>query len=129
MTEVARTQGAQGGASGIERGEVPEVAALGTVLTGLFTRLGIPQSQYAHRVHLDKSAVSRYLSGRRLAPQEFIDRLVREVEEHVGAPLQLEAKEAIRGQRLEALRVCNPAELSSPTLKRAARDWRRSRPQ
>ncbi|WP_411109778.1 hypothetical protein [Streptomyces sp. c-19] len=130
MTEVARRQGAQGKASGIERGEVPEVAALGTVLTGLFTRLGIPQSQYAHRVHLDKSAVSRYLSGRRLAPQEFIDRLVREVEEHVGAPLQLEAKEAVRGQRLEALRVCNPAEFQLESLRgelaRSRRDAERA---
>ena len=130
MTEVARTQGAQGNSSEIERGEVAEVAALGTVLTGLFNRLGIPQSQYAHRVHLDKSAVSRYLSGRRLAPQEFIDRLVREVEEHVGAPLQLEAKEAIRGQRLEALRVCNPAEFQLESLRgelaRSRRDAERA---
>ncbi|MEU3691775.1 hypothetical protein [Streptomyces narbonensis] len=114
MTEVARTQGTS---SEVERGEVEEVAALGKVLTGLFNRLGIPQTQYAHRVHLDKSAVSRYLSGRRLAPQEFIDRLVREVEEHVGAPLQLEAKEAIRNRRLEALRVCNPAEFQLEGLR------------
>ncbi|MFB7587638.1 hypothetical protein [Streptomyces sp. NPDC056169] len=130
MTEVARTQGAQGTSSDVERGEVAEVAALGTVLTGLFNRLGIPQTQYAHRVHLDKSAVSRYLSGRRLAPQEFIDRLVREVEEHVGAPLQPEAKEAIRGQRLEALRVCNPAEFQLESLRgelaRSRRDTERA---
>ncbi|MFD3665407.1 hypothetical protein ACFWVF_33230 [Streptomyces sp. NPDC058659] len=127
MTEVVRTQGTS---SEVERGGVPEVAALGTVLTDLFNRLGIPQTQYAHRVHLDKSAVSRYLSGRRLAPQEFIDRLVREVEEHVGAPLQLEAKEAIRAQRLEALRVCNPAEFRLEGLRselaRSRRDTERA---
>ncbi|MDV5149011.1 hypothetical protein R1T08_33965 [Streptomyces sp. SBC-4] len=127
MTEVVRTQGTS---SEVERGGVPEVAALGTVLTDLFNRLGIPQTQYAHRVHLDKSAVSRYLSGRRLAPQEFIDRLVREVEEHVGAPLQREAKQAIRGQRLEALRVCNPAEFRLEGLRselaRSRRDTERA---
>ncbi|MFJ8669436.1 helix-turn-helix domain-containing protein [Streptomyces sp. NPDC093600] len=94
-----------------------EVAALGNVLKELFNRLGISQNQYAHRVHLDKSAVSRYLGGQRLAPQEFIDRLVAEVEEHVGAPLQLPAKEALRNQRLEALRVCNPAEYELESLR------------
>ncbi|MBT2443833.1 hypothetical protein J7E93_27795 [Streptomyces sp. ISL-36] len=114
MTEVAR---AQGKSSQIERGEVPEVAALGNVLRSLFNRLGISQNQYAHRVHLDKSAVSRYLGGQRLAPQEFLDRLIAEVEDHLGAPLQLEAKEAIRNQRLEALRVCNPAEFELENLR------------
>ncbi|WP_055601763.1 helix-turn-helix domain-containing protein [Streptomyces aureus] len=127
MTEVARTQGSS---SEIERGGVAEVAALGNVLTGLFKRLGITQTQYAHRVHLDKSAVSRYLSGRRLAPQEFVDRLVREVEDHLGAPLQLEAKEALRNQRLEALRVCNPDEFQLESLRgelaRSRRDTRRA---
>ncbi|MFF3773896.1 helix-turn-helix domain-containing protein [Streptomyces sp. NPDC002232] len=105
MTEVARTRG---NAADVERGEVPEAVALGGVLKELFARLGVSQSQYAYRVHLDKSAVSRYLSGRRVAPQEFIDRLVRETEEHLGAPLQLEAREALRTRRLEALRVCDP---------------------
>ncbi|MGA5215512.1 hypothetical protein ACPCAE_05455 [Streptomyces cinereoruber] len=114
MTEVARTRG---GSAEVERGGIAEVAALGNELTGLFTRLGITQSQYAYRVHLDKSAVSRYLSGRRLAPQEFVDRLVREVEEHVGAPLRPEAREAIRSRRLEALRACNPAEYELETLR------------
>ncbi|WP_338492697.1 hypothetical protein [Streptomyces sp. SJL17-4] len=114
MTEVARTQGSS---SEMERGGVAEVAALGNVLTGLFKRLDIPQAQYAHRVHLDKSVVSRYLSGRRIAPQDFLDRLVQEVEEHIGAPLQPEAKEALRGQRLEALRVCNPDEFRLESLR------------
>ncbi|MCX2185139.1 helix-turn-helix domain-containing protein [Streptomyces sp. SKN60] len=114
MTEVARTQG---GSSEMERGCVPEVAALGNVLKELFNRLGISQSQYAHRVHVDKSVVSRFLSGRRLAPQEFVDRLVAEVETHVGAPLKLEAKEAIRTQRMEALRVTDPAEFRLESLR------------
>ncbi|MFJ5078609.1 helix-turn-helix domain-containing protein [Streptomyces sp. NPDC088553] len=127
MTEVARTQGSS---SEIERGGVAEVAALGTVLTELFRRLGVTQTQYAHRVHLDKSAVSRYLSGRRLAPQEFVDRLVSEVEEHLGAPLRAEAKEALRSRRLEALRVCNPDEFQLESLRgelaRSRRDTRRA---
>ncbi|MFH8628090.1 helix-turn-helix domain-containing protein [Streptomyces vietnamensis] len=127
MTEVARTRGSS---SEIERGEVPEVAALGNVLKELFTRLGISQNQYAYRVHLDKSAVSRYLSGRRVAPQDFIDRLVQEIEDHLGAPLQLEAKEALRGRRLEALRVCSPDEFRLEGLRdelaRSRRDTERA---
>lgn len=127
MTEVARTQGSS---SDVERGEVPEVAALGNALKELFTRLGISQSQYAYRVHLDKSAVSRYLAGRRVAPQDFIDRLVQEIEDHVGAPLQLEAKEALRGRRLEALRVCSPDEFRLESLRdelaRSRRDTERA---
>ncbi|MFJ7957642.1 helix-turn-helix domain-containing protein [Streptomyces sp. NPDC096319] len=127
MTEVARTQGSS---AAVERGEVPEAAALGNVLKGLFTRLGISQNQYAYRVHLDKSAVSRYLSGRRVAPQDFIDRLVREVEEHAGAPLRLEAKDSLRGQRLEALRVCSPDEFRLESLRdelaRSRRDTERA---
>uniref|UniRef100_UPI00358FA86C helix-turn-helix domain-containing protein n=1 Tax=Streptomyces sp. NRRL B-24572 TaxID=1962156 RepID=UPI00358FA86C len=127
MTEVARTRGSS---SEIERGEVPEVAALGNVLKELFNRLGISQNQYAYRVHLDKSAVSRYLSGRRVAPQDFIDRLVQEIEDHLGAPLQLEAKEALRGRRLEALRVCSPDEFRLESLRdelaRSRRDTERA---
>ncbi|MEU0401313.1 helix-turn-helix domain-containing protein [Streptomyces sp. NPDC006197] len=127
MTEVARVQGSS---SEVERGEVPEVAALGNVLKELFNRLGISQNQYAYRVHLDKSAVSRYLAGRRVAPQDFIDRLVREIEDHVGAPLQLEAKEALRDRRLEALRVCSPDEYRLESLRdelaRSRRDTERA---
>ncbi|MFC9592484.1 helix-turn-helix domain-containing protein [Streptomyces sp. NPDC056944] len=127
MTEVARTQGSS---AEIERGEVAEVAALGNVLKELFTRLGISQSQYAYRVHLDKSAVSRYLTGRRIAPQDFIDRLVQEVEDHLGTPLQLEARQALRARRLEALRVCDPDEFRLEGLRdelaRSRRDTERA---
>ncbi|MFE5596823.1 helix-turn-helix domain-containing protein [Streptomyces sp. NPDC056549] len=127
MTEVARTQGSS---AEIERGEVAEVAALGNVLKELFTRLGISQSQYAYRVHLDKSAVSRYLTGRRIAPQGFIDRLVQEVEDHLGTPLQLEARQALRARRLEALRVCDPDEFRLEGLRdelaRSRRDTERA---
>ncbi|MET8506998.1 helix-turn-helix transcriptional regulator [Streptomyces sp. NPDC004787] len=127
MTEVARTRGTS---SEIERGVVPEVAELGNELKELFHRLGISQSQYAHRVHLDKSVVSRYLTGRRVAPQEFVDRLVAEVETHVGAPLRPAAKEALRTRRLEALRVTDPGEFRLERLRdelaRSRRDAERA---
>ncbi|MEU7634743.1 MULTISPECIES: helix-turn-helix domain-containing protein [unclassified Streptomyces] len=114
MAEIARTSGAS---SRIERGELAEVAELGNVLKKLFTTLDINQSQYARRIHIDKSTVSRYLSGTRLPTKEFVQRLVSEVEEDRGVPLQREAKEAIHGQWLAALQVCDPAEHTLETLR------------
>ncbi|MFF7613553.1 helix-turn-helix domain-containing protein [Streptomyces lavendulae] len=103
--------------SEVERGAAAEVAAVGNALTSLFNTLGITQAAYALRVHIDKSAVSRYLSGRRLPPQSFIDRLMDEVEDHVGQPVQEQVKEAIRQQRLRALLVTNPAEYELESLR------------
>ncbi|MGW2416178.1 helix-turn-helix domain-containing protein [Streptomyces tubercidicus] len=128
MTTVARHSGKS---SQIERGEIAEVASLGNVLKELFNTLGISQNQYARRIGLDKSAVSRYLSGARLPTQEFIKRLVSEVEEDRGVPLQLEAKEAVHQQWLAALRVCDPAEYALESLRaelaRSRRDTERAR--
>lgn len=130
MGDMARQEGRSGQ---LERRGIPEVAALGNVLTQLFNTLGITQSAYAHRVHLDKSAISRYLSGSRLPSQDFIDRLVRDVEEQAGTPLQDEAKESLRQQRLTALAVTNPAEheleLLRIDLSRARRDAQRAQRQ
>ncbi|MEV6331073.1 helix-turn-helix domain-containing protein [Streptomyces sp. NPDC051909] len=127
MTEVARTQG---NSSEIERGVVPEVAELGNVLKELFNRLGITQTQYAYRVHLHKSVVSRFLGGKRLADPQFIERLVTEVETHVGTPLKLEAKEAIQALRLKALSVTDPDEFRLEQLRgelaRSRRDAERA---
>jgi predicted nucleic acid-binding Zn-ribbon protein len=127
LTTVAGTSGIS---SQIERGQVAEVAEPGNVLKTLFTTLEISQNQYAHRIQLDKSAVSRYLSGMRLPPREFIRRLIAEVEEDRGVPLQLEAKEAIHQQWLVALRVCDPEEHKLETLRaelaRSKRDAERA---
>ncbi|WP_328925604.1 hypothetical protein OG429_13725 [Streptomyces sp. NBC_00190] len=114
MSELARNETAS---AAMERGSIPEVAALGNVLTGLFNTLGVSQAAYAHRVHLDKSAVSRYLSGKRLPPQAFIDRLLMEVQEHRESPVQEQVKEAIRQQRLRALQVTNPGEFELESLR------------
>ncbi|MFI0975501.1 hypothetical protein ACH4SP_00570 [Streptomyces sp. NPDC021093] len=95
--------------SAAERGEVPEVAALGNTLTGLFKTLGVSQEAYAVRVTLDASTVSRFLRGRRVATEDFISRLVREAEHKLGAPLKQEAKAEVHRQRLAALRATDPA--------------------
>ncbi|WP_159046656.1 helix-turn-helix domain-containing protein, partial [Streptomyces sp. XY413] len=111
---MARMQGTSGE---VARGVHPEVAALGNVLTEMFNRLGVSQAAYARRVHLDKSVVSRYFSGRRLATQEFIDRLIQEVGEAAGAPVQEHVKEVIRKRRLFALQAIDPAEYELESLR------------
>lgn len=106
MPEMARSAASS---SATERGEVPEVAALGNTLTDLFKTLGISQEAYAVRVTLHAATVSRFLRGRRVATEDFIGRLIREVEHKLGAPLTQEAKAEVYLQRLAALRATDPA--------------------
>ncbi|QIY99467.1 hypothetical protein HEP87_43100 [Streptomyces sp. S1D4-11] len=94
--------------SELELSGLPEVAALATALTTLFNGLEIPQQRYAARVIMDKSTVSRFLNGRRVATQEFIDRLLSELERHRKAPITEETRVRIRGLRLSALKVTDP---------------------
>ncbi|MET9639887.1 helix-turn-helix domain-containing protein [Streptomyces virginiae] len=114
MDDMARMQGTS---AEVARGVHPEVAALGNVLTEMFNRLGVSQAAYARRVHLDKSVVSRYFSGKRLATQEFIDRLIQEVGEAAGAPVQEHVKEFMRRRRLSALQAIDPAEYELESLR------------
>lgn len=114
MAEVARKRR---DSSSVERGEVPEVAVLSNALTELFNTLGVSQNAYAVRVSLDKSIVSRYLRGRRIPPQDFINRLCREAEKKLGAPLQPEVKSRVARFRLDALRVCDPAAYELESLR------------
>jgi hypothetical protein len=93
----------------LERGEVPEVATLGNALTALFNTLEVSQNAYAVRISMDKSIISRYLRGRRVATQDFIDRLVREVEARRGASVQPEVRSRLTQLRLDALKVIDPA--------------------
>ncbi|MGW2458869.1 hypothetical protein ACWC2M_07495 [Streptomyces sp. NPDC001761] len=113
------------GSGSLERGEVPEVSALGNELTTLFNTLGMSQSAYAVRVSLDKSVVSRSLRGRRVATQDFIDRLVREVESLRGTPVQPEVRSNLRALRLAALRVCDPAVYELESLRAEMEKTRR----
>ncbi|WP_158939453.1 hypothetical protein [Streptomyces sp. NRRL S-87] len=112
--------------SAVERGEVPEVAELGNTLTGLFNTLGVSQRAYAVRVTLDPSVVSRYLRGQRVATEDFVDRLIREVEARLGTPLQEAARARVRDQRLAALRATDPALHELETVRQEAAHARRT---
>ncbi|MFJ7159058.1 helix-turn-helix domain-containing protein [Streptomyces sp. NPDC101118] len=123
MPEIDRSPA---NSSAVERGEVPEVVELGKVLTELFKTLGVSQEAYAVRVSLDASAVSRYLRGRRVATEDFVDRLVREVGRKAGTPVQEEAREHIHTVRLAALRATDPDRFALEDLRREAERTQRT---
>ncbi|MCI3272611.1 hypothetical protein [Streptomyces cylindrosporus] len=97
------------GSSEVERGDVAEVVALGNALTELFNALEMSQSAYAVRIHRDKSTVSRFLRGKKVASQDFVDRLVREVERRRGTSVKPEARRRLDQLRLAAVKVTDPA--------------------
>ncbi|MEO3839790.1 hypothetical protein [Streptomyces sp. B22F1] len=94
--------------SELEISQLPEVAALAASLTTLFKGLGIPQQQYAVRVSIDKGTVSRYLNGRRVATQDFVERLFTELERHLHTSVTEETRQRINNLRMDALRVTDP---------------------
>ena len=102
-------QGSSGGhRSEIELSTLPEVAAFATELTTLFKDLGITQQQYAIRTNFDKSYISRFLNGRRVATIEFVERLLQEVEKRRGVQVTEETRARIFHLRSRALRAFDP---------------------
>jgi transcriptional regulator with XRE-family HTH domain len=74
----------------------------------IFNDLGVTQQQYAVRTNYDKSYVSRFLNGRRVATQDFIDRLLLEIEKHRKVPITGQTRERLRQLRSCALRAYDP---------------------
>jgi serine phosphatase RsbU (regulator of sigma subunit)/anti-sigma regulatory factor (Ser/Thr protein kinase) len=85
----------------------PEVDAFTTFLKQLFELLQTSLTRYAARCHRDKGTVSRYLSGSRIPPQDFVDNLLVHVSELKGQVVTEEVQQQARRLRLEALRVRN----------------------
>nr|BEK62786.1 hypothetical protein KPHV_00130 [Kitasatospora purpeofusca]BEK71245.1 hypothetical protein KPHV_84720 [Kitasatospora purpeofusca] len=88
----------------------PEVAAFIDFLNQLFTALAVSLTRYAARVDRDKGSVSRYLSGRRIAPTDFIEELLRQVADVTGNPVTDDVRVQAHHLRLEALRVRNASQ-------------------
>ncbi|MFE1762886.1 hypothetical protein ACFW81_01480 [Streptomyces angustmyceticus] len=103
--------------SEVEVSQLPEVAELATALTTLFNALEISQQRYAARTLIDKSIVSRYLNGRRVATQDFIDRMLAEVERHRGTQITHATKISLRNLRLAALKVSDPQTFELESLR------------
>ncbi|MEW2418658.1 hypothetical protein AB0953_33970 [Streptomyces sp. NPDC046866] len=85
----------------------PEVRALATSLRALFDALDISVRRFAARHPYDAGTVSRYLTGRRIPPVDFVHTLVGDLAAH-GRHLTPEAKQRLLAQHAEALRVVNP---------------------
>ncbi|MYX36439.1 MULTISPECIES: hypothetical protein [unclassified Streptomyces] len=113
----------------MELSRLPEVAALATELTTLFKFLDVTQQQYAVRVNVDKSYVSRFLNGRRVASSEFMDRLLDEIAKKRGTPVTDETRQRLVELRGQALRAFDPELYKMETLRqevdRSQREIRR----
>ncbi|MGW1997760.1 hypothetical protein [Embleya sp. NPDC001921] len=87
----------------------PQGRALAVDLRALFAVLGVSVRVYALRTYMDAGALSRYLNGTRIAPAEFVERLLRDVEVKAG-PRTAEATARVRAAQRAALAVSNPVQ-------------------
>ncbi|MBT2903778.1 helix-turn-helix domain-containing protein [Streptomyces sp. McG8] len=85
----------------------PALPVLAETLRSLFKELGRSQRDFSAHVYWDHTAVSRYLRGERLAPWEFVDTLLREVEIARGKPMSPEKRERIAALHRRALEERN----------------------
>lgn len=81
----------------------PQKRALAEDLRRIFLTLGISVRRYAVRRHLDASTVTRYLSGGRVPPWDFVEHLVADVQE-AQKPLTAEAEAGLRELHRAALK-------------------------
>ncbi|MGW3934567.1 ATP/GTP-binding protein [Streptomyces phaeochromogenes] len=87
----------------LKDGLPPEKRALAEDLRSVFLALGISVRRYAARRHLDASSVTRYLSGARVPPWDFVAGVIADVQE-AKAPLTCEAEMALRDLHRAALK-------------------------
>ncbi|PWS47075.1 hypothetical protein DKT74_05805 [Streptomyces sp. ZEA17I] len=88
----------------LKEGLAPEKRALAEDLRALFGALDVSVRRYAVRRHLDASSVTRYLSGERVPPWEFVAGLISDVRE-VSAPLTPAAEAALHETHRAALKT------------------------
>ncbi|MFJ6617920.1 SpoIIE family protein phosphatase [Kitasatospora sp. NPDC091335] len=84
-----------------------EVRAFIEFIGRLFAVLDTTLTRYAARCNRDKGSVSRYFTGQRIAPKEFVDELLRHVGELGGQSVTAEVQDQAHHLRMEALRVRN----------------------
>ncbi|MEX2985269.1 hypothetical protein [Streptomyces sp. C36] len=86
-------------------GLAPESRALAQALRDLFSGLGISERRYAARRSYDSSTISRYLSGQRLPPWEFVLHLLHDVAEERGTVPTVETTRMLRARHMAALKA------------------------
>jgi len=87
----------------------PEARELAETLRVLFGALGVSLNRLAALLHSDPGTVSRYLSGKRVPPPDFIESLCKAVYDAKGALVTAQVRELVHEQFLTALREHNPA--------------------
>ena len=91
----------------LSRDLAPELRELAEFLRRHFNTLKISVRAYAHRINRDPGAVSRYLSGDRIPPQDFADALLADAGPQ-RSPEEVEREKAqVLDLRLKALRLRN----------------------
>ena len=95
--------------SGIPETVGPEIREFAETLRMLFGALGMSLNRLAAVLHSDPGTVSRYLSGRRIPPPDFIDSLCKAVYDARGSLVTAQVQELVHEQFLAALREHNPA--------------------
>ncbi|MCI3220778.1 hypothetical protein [Streptomyces sp. NP-1717] len=88
----------------LKEGLPADKRALAEDLRALFGALGVSVRRYAVRRHLDASSVTRYLSGDRVPPWDFVAGLIGDVRE-ASAPLTPQAEAALRETHRAALKA------------------------
>jgi transcriptional regulator with XRE-family HTH domain len=86
-----------------------EIRDFAEMLRTLFGALGMSLNRLAAMLHSDPGTVSRYLSGKRVPPPDFIDALCKVVYDTKGSLVTPHVQELVHEQFLVALRVHNPA--------------------
>ncbi|WP_327434635.1 magnesium transporter MgtE N-terminal domain-containing protein [Streptomyces sp. NBC_01236] len=106
--------------------------ALASELRALFAGLGVSVTRYSARVHLDKSVISRYLSGTHIPPWGFVrELLVQSTQEREGVPPTVEVVSHLQALHRRALEsgnaVYHTVLLLQDLLAEADQDARRAR--
>jgi transcriptional regulator with XRE-family HTH domain len=108
LAAIARVSSA-GSLSPIPDGVDPGARDFAATLRVLFGALGISLNRLAALLHSDPGTVSRYLSGKRIPPPDFIDSLCKAVYDVRGSLITVRVQEFVHEQFLIALREHNPA--------------------
>jgi MinD-like ATPase involved in chromosome partitioning or flagellar assembly/transcriptional regulator with XRE-family HTH domain len=95
--------------SPIPDGVAPEIRDFAETLRILFRATGMSLNRLAALLHSDPGTVSRYLSGQRIPPPDFIAGLCKAVYDVKGSLITEQVQEFVHEQFLVALREHNPA--------------------
>jgi transcriptional regulator with XRE-family HTH domain len=108
LAAIARISSSQS-LSRIPDGVAPGARDFAETLRVLFGALDMSLSRLAALLHSDPGTVSRYLSGKRIPPPDFIDGLCKAVYDVRGSLITVRVQDYVHEQFLVALREHNPA--------------------